>query len=55
MSEIGTAVAALAAGELQEAELRRHIDKGRDLIPRVVYGRKLLNPNGTKLINAEPF
>jgi kynureninase len=26
MSEIGTAVAALAAGELQEAELRRHID-----------------------------
>ena len=26
MSEIGTAVAALAAGELQEAELRQHID-----------------------------
>jgi len=26
VSEIGTAVAALGAGELQEAELRRHID-----------------------------
>ena len=53
MSEIGTAVAALAAGELQEAELRQHIDPLFSRVLREAGGQYATNTRNHWCVNRE--